>query len=114
MVLTGCVVVVLLCVFGSKSAPGFWVGAAFLATCGLLGVTVLGVAGDHGKRRQIWLGAAVFGIGYMAMAFGRSLDGETWPILQADPDHLVRRPPLVSSARRIGLPHGLLRRRRSP
>ena len=98
MVLTGCVVVVLLCVFGSKSAPGFWVGAAFLATCGLLGVTVLGVAGDHGKRRQIWLGAAVFGIGYMAMAFGRSLDGETWPILPTD--HLVRAvrpwfPPLV-------------------
>jgi hypothetical protein len=88
MGLAGCVVVVLLCVFGSKSAPGFWVGATFLTTCGLLGVTVLGVAGDHGKRRQIWLGAAIFGIGYMAMGFGRSLDGETWPILPTD--HLLR------------------------
>jgi hypothetical protein len=99
MGLAGCAVVVLLCVFGSRSAPGFWFGATFLTTCGLLGVTVLGVAGDHGKRRQIWLGAAIFGIGYMAMAFGRSLDGETWPILPTD--HLLRAvrprfPPLVN------------------
>jgi hypothetical protein len=99
MGLVGGAVVVLLCVVGSKSAPGFWVGATFLTTCGLLGVTVLGVAGDHGKRRQIWLGAAIFGIGYMAMAFGRSLDWETWPILPTD--HLLRAvrpwfPPLVN------------------
>lgn len=53
----------------------------------LLGITILGVAGDQGKRRQIWLGAAIFGVSYMAMAFGRSLDRETWPNLPTD--HLL-------------------------
>jgi hypothetical protein len=86
--LAGCTVVISLGLFGSRTAPGVWVGAAFLLTCGLLGVTVLGVAGDQGMRRQVWLGAAIFGIGYMAMAFGRSLDLETWPILPTD--HLLR------------------------
>jgi hypothetical protein len=86
--LAGCTVVISLGLFGSRTAPGVWVGAAFLLTCGLLGVTVLGVAGDQGRRRQVWLGAAIFGIGYMAMAFGRSLDWETWPILPTD--HLLR------------------------
>jgi hypothetical protein len=82
--LAGCSAVLSLGIFGSKTAPGFWVGAIFLLTCGLLGVTVLGVAGDQGKRRQVWLGAAIFGIGYMAIAFGRSLDWETWPSLPTD------------------------------
>jgi hypothetical protein len=82
--LAGCAVVMSLGVFGSKTAPGVWVGAAFLLTCGLLGAALLGAAGDRGKRRQVWLGAAIFGIGYMAMAFGRSLDGETRPILPTD------------------------------
>jgi hypothetical protein len=48
-----------------KASPGFWVGSTFLATCGLLGVMVLGAASSLGKRRQIWLGAALFGVGYM-------------------------------------------------
>ena len=82
-----------------RSSPGFWVGTTFLATCGLLGMTILGVAGEKGKCRQIWLGAAIFGISYMTMAFGRSLDRETWPSLPTD--HLLNTlrpwfPPVVS------------------
>ena len=50
-------------------------------------MTVLGVAGSRGNRRQIWLGAAIFGVGYMILAFGRSLDRETWPSLPTD--HLL-------------------------
>ena len=72
---------------GSRSSPGFWVGATFLTTCALLGTTVLGVAGEQGSAGRFWLGAAIFGISYMAMAFGRSLDGETWPTLPTD--HLL-------------------------
>lgn len=83
----------------SRSSPGFWVGATFLTTCALLGITILGVVGEQGRRRQVWLGAAIFGVSYMAMAFGRSLDGETWPTLPTD--HLLETirpwfPPVVS------------------
>jgi hypothetical protein len=83
----GCALIVFLGLLGSRWAPGFWAGATFLATCGLLGTAVLGVAGDRGKRRQIWLGAALFGIGYMILAFGTSPDRETWPSLPTD--HLL-------------------------
>ncbi len=97
--LAGGAVIVGLIATGSRSSPGFWVGTTFLATCGLLGMTILGVAGEKGKRRQIWLGAAIFGISYMTMAFGRSLDRETWPSLPTD--HLLNTlrpwfPPVVS------------------
>ena len=98
--LTGSAVIVFLGLFALKSAPGFWVGLTFLATCGLLGMTVLGAAsGGQGKRRQICLGAALFGVGYMTLAFGRSLNNETWPSLPTD--HLLYAlrgwlPPVVS------------------
>ena len=43
-----------------------------------------GCRGQSREARQIWLGAAIFGIGYMTLAFGRSLDRETWPSLPTD------------------------------
>ncbi len=97
--LAGCVVIAFLCLIGSSSASGFWVGATFFATCALLGMTILGVTGGQGKYRQIWLGAALFGIGYMTMAFGHSANRDTWPGLPTE--HLLnaaRRwfPPIVS------------------
>ena len=61
--------ILFLSLVGSRSAPGFWVGATFLATCALLGTTILGAVGDRGRRRHLWLGAAIFGVSYMAMAF---------------------------------------------
>ena len=66
--------IVLLGVYVARSSPGFWAGATFFATCGLLGIIVLGAVSAPGKRRQIWLGAALFGVGYMALAFGRPTD----------------------------------------
>jgi hypothetical protein len=97
--LAGGVFIVFLSLIGSRSSPGFWVGATFLATCALLGITILGAVGDHGRRRHLWLGAAIFGVSYMAMAFGRSLDRETWPSLPTDHFLQVLRPwfpPVVS------------------
>ena len=47
-------------------------------------MTVLGVAGGQRASRHIWLGAALFGIGYMAVAFGRSPDSPMWPSLPTD------------------------------
>jgi hypothetical protein len=97
--LAGGVFIMFLSLIGSRSSPGFWVGATFLTTCALLGITILGAVGDHGRRRHLWLGAAIFGVSYMAMAFGRSLDRETWPSLPTD--HLLQSlrpwfPPVVS------------------
>ena len=101
--LAACGIMVLHGLFGSQSVPGLWAGATFLSTCGLLGMTVLGVAGSQGKARQIWLGAALFGVGYMTMAFGRSLDRETRPSLPTD--HLLGASALRVSRGRQRLSH---------
>ena len=97
--LAACVMLVFLGLFLVRSSPGFWIGSTFLATWVLLGMTVLGAASSHSKGRQIWLGAALFGVGYMTLAFGRARDGETWPSMLTD--HLLYAlrgwvPPVVS------------------
>ena len=51
-------------------APGIWAGVSFLLTCGLLGVAALGAAFSRGRDREAWLGAALFGFGYLALTFG--------------------------------------------
>ncbi len=75
--LAACVVAMSFVAFLSTSAPDFWAGATFLSTCALLGLTILGAAGEQGSRRQIWLGAALMGSGYMTLAFGRHPDMDT-------------------------------------
>jgi hypothetical protein len=57
-------------VFGSGSMPQLWAGLTFLLTCGLLGIVALGALLGRGRSRQVWLGASVFGWGYMMLAFG--------------------------------------------
>src|SRR5947209_733559 len=46
-------------------------GAMFLLTCGLLALAVVGVVCRGGSERAWWLGFALFGCGYMTMAFWR-------------------------------------------
>jgi hypothetical protein len=96
---TGVLLIFILVLASSRTSPGFLVGTMFLLTCALLGMTILGAIGEQGKVRQIWLGAAIFGISYMVMAFGRSIDRETWPSLPTD--HFLEAlrpwfPPVVS------------------
>ncbi len=55
------------------SDPALWTSALYLSTWALLGITVLGFACGRGKRRMIWFGAALFGLGYMVL--NRSGDG---------------------------------------
>jgi hypothetical protein len=81
--IAGCVLIVFLGLIGSRWAPGFWVGAAFLATCGLLGMTIVGAASARVNRQPLWLGAALFGVGYLILAFGLLPNG-TWPSLPTD------------------------------
>ena len=55
-------------VAGAMLAPGLWAGATFLLTCALLGFCVLGALCGRGRCRHIWLGAALFGAGYMVLS----------------------------------------------
>ncbi len=57
---------------GRWPAPGIWAGASFLLTCGLLGMAALGAVFSRGRQRESWLGAALFGFGYLALSFGQS------------------------------------------
>ena len=50
------------------SDAGFWAGGTYLLTCGLLGIAILGAILGRGKRREIWIGASLFGVGYLYMA----------------------------------------------
>ncbi len=53
-------------------APGVWAGVSFLLTCGLLGLAAMGAAFSRDRDRARWLGAALFGFGYLALTFGKS------------------------------------------
>jgi hypothetical protein len=55
---------------GTRREPESWAGAAFLLTWALLGVAVLGAVCARGWRRDAYVGAASFGIGYLILAFG--------------------------------------------
>jgi hypothetical protein len=49
----------------SESDAPLWAGATLILTCGLLGMATLGALFGRGRRRQSWLGAALFGAGYL-------------------------------------------------
>jgi hypothetical protein len=50
----------------------------------VLGLAVLGAVCGRGKLRTVWLGASLFGVGYMILAFGRPPSTETWSALPTD------------------------------
>ena len=50
------------------SDAGLWAGGTYLLSCGLLGIATLGAILGRGKRREIGIGASLFGAGYFYMA----------------------------------------------
>ena len=70
--LSGFWIVAMAAAIGRWPAPGIWAGVSFLLTCGLLGLAALGAAFSRGRDREAWLGAALFGFGYLALTFGKS------------------------------------------
>ena len=78
MWLSGAALVAAFVLAAAKSAPGLWAGVVFLLTCGMLGLATLGAFVGRGKRRTMWLGAALFGWGFMYFTFGRTHD-DGWP-----------------------------------
>jgi hypothetical protein len=70
--LLGFVLVGSIAVAGAGWGPGLWSGAIFLLTCGLLVLAALGALVCRERTRDIWIGAALFGWGYLILAFGLS------------------------------------------
>ena len=52
---------------GAILTPGLWAGATFLLTWWLIGLMSLGALIGRGKRREAWLGATLFGAGFMIL-----------------------------------------------
>ncbi|MFI5461170.1 MAG: hypothetical protein ACHRXM_37670 [Isosphaerales bacterium] len=77
--LTGFGLVAMVAVAVAGLTLRFWAGVTLLLTCGLGGLAVLGALVGRGRRREIWLGAAVFGFGYLMLAFGWQRPRSTWP-----------------------------------
>jgi hypothetical protein len=57
-----------------RSGPdaGTWAGAAFLLTCGLIGMACLAAIFGRARRRQAGVGAVLFGAGYLLLVFARA------------------------------------------
>jgi hypothetical protein len=70
--LSGFWILALTATVGRWPGPGVWAGGSFLVTCGLLGLAALGAAFSRGRDREAWLGAALFGFGYLTLTFGKS------------------------------------------
>ncbi len=73
-------------VFGSRMASGLWAGATYLLTWALICLAGVGALLGRGKRREIWLGAALFGASFMLMTFDRvSRNSQDWEQLPTVP-----------------------------
>ena len=75
--LMGAVLVASLALTALRSGSPAWAGATFLVTCGVLALAVVGAVCRAGAARAWWLGFALFGGGYLALAFW-SWGGATW------------------------------------
>jgi hypothetical protein len=66
--LMGAVLTAALGLTALRSASETWAGVALLATCGVLGLAVVGVVSRAADERAWWLGFALFGWGYLVLA----------------------------------------------
>ena len=79
--LMGAVLTAALGLAALRSASETWAGVALLVTCGILGLAVIGAACRSAAERAWWLGFAVFGWGYLALAFWSPPGGTKLPTL---------------------------------
>ncbi len=70
--LLGFWIVALAAAVGRWPVPGIWAGVSFLLTCGVLGLAAMIAVFSKARDREVWLGAALFGFGYLALTFGKS------------------------------------------
>lgn len=70
---------------GAGPGASLWAGLAFALTWAFSGLAILGAILNRGRRRELWLGAALFGAGYTALVLSRPADRPPWTLLAADP-----------------------------
>jgi hypothetical protein len=87
MKISGLMAVVLVVAVGLaalRSGSAIWAGACFLLTCGVLALAAVGSVFDTRGTRAWWLGIAIFGCGYLVLAFSYPPFLEDAPFLPAD------------------------------
>jgi hypothetical protein len=94
----GLVLIALITVVGMRAVPSLAAGTIYLVTCGFLGLAALGAIVSEKGCRDIWLGAALFGAGYMILAFGRAGAPHPQPHYPTDEFLTVFRPWLARPA----------------
>jgi hypothetical protein len=81
--LMGAVLIAALGLVALRSASETWAGLTLLATCGVLGLAVVGVVCRGAAERAWWLGFAIFGWGYIVLAFWSPANGANLPTMIA-------------------------------
>jgi hypothetical protein len=82
--IAGLMAVVLFCGIGIaaiRSASPLWAGVVMLATLGVMASAILGAIFRRGERRASWVGFALFGWGYLTLAFAPWFSTEVKPML---------------------------------
>jgi hypothetical protein len=59
-----------LAIAARMEAPAFAASLTSLTACGVVALSIVGAVTSTGRRRAVWLGAALFGGGYFALASG--------------------------------------------
>src|SRR5262245_7304039 len=75
------VVVIAVAIAALREASGTWASVLFTLTLLMLGTAVLGAICRRAAERAFWLGFALFGGTYMALAFMAHVAGEIRPLL---------------------------------
>ena len=75
------VLVVALGLAALRNATEIWAGATFLLTCAVLTLAIVGVVCRDRSERPWWIGFALFGWGYLALAFWSSHELPTTALL---------------------------------
>ncbi|WP_165227271.1 hypothetical protein [Aquisphaera insulae] len=76
---------------GMRTAPVLWAGVTFLLTCACFGWMTLTAIFSRGRPRARWLGAFLFGVGYLALISWYSVD-PSWAEIPGDRLIAVLRP----------------------
>jgi hypothetical protein len=79
--LMGLILVIALGMAALRNASDLWVGVTLLATTGLLGFGLIGLAYRRDAKRAWWFGFSLFGWGYLTLAHGPWFAQEVGPKL---------------------------------
>jgi hypothetical protein len=103
----GLVILILLsaiATIGADPGASLWAGLAFALTWAFSRLAILGAILGRGRRRELWLGAALFGAGYTALVFSRPADRPPRTHLAVEPILSGLRAGFAPIAQHLSLP----------